>query len=280
VTIPHTEVHAMRAVAADADFELWIAPPVAGWRGLPEGPLGVLYVLDANLFFGTAVETTRLMHQLYGELPPLLVVGIAHPTDDPMLQAELRARDFTPTADAGFAQMAGSLPGGRAPALPEDRRLGRAAEFLAFLRDQVRPHVEERFDVAAGRSALWGSSLGGLFSLYAALTAPTSFDAFVAVSPALWWDDTWLLRRERELATSAAPRPEQVVLAVGAQEERADVPMLARFGMVTHLRTLADRLSSGAYPELRLSTHVLDGESHTSVVAPALSRGLRDVFAG
>ncbi|MDH3223681.1 MAG: hypothetical protein OEO23_08190, partial [Gemmatimonadota bacterium] len=105
VTIPRTHVLDMESTHAEAHYQLWVAEPVAGVRPLPPGPRSVLWVLDANLFFGTAVEATRIMHQLFGELPPLLVVGVAYDTEDPVLQAELRVRDFTPTSDAGFASM-------------------------------------------------------------------------------------------------------------------------------------------------------------------------------
>ena len=79
VRIPRTEVHRLNADGFDQEFEIWIAHPVPGFAPVPPGPRQVLYVLDANLFFGTAVEMTRIMAQLYGELPPLVVVGVAIP---------------------------------------------------------------------------------------------------------------------------------------------------------------------------------------------------------
>ncbi|NER79954.1 MAG: hypothetical protein F6K42_10295 [Leptolyngbya sp. SIO1D8] len=91
VFIADTEVHPLYSEHVGDDFELWIAQPQAGFAPLSPSPPQVLYVLNANLFFGTAVEMTRLMHKLYGELPPLLVVGIAYPTADGFLQGALRA---------------------------------------------------------------------------------------------------------------------------------------------------------------------------------------------
>lgn len=61
VSIPDTEVHRVHAERIGAEFEIWIARPQAGFVPIPDGPLNVLYVLDANLLFGTAVEMTRLM---------------------------------------------------------------------------------------------------------------------------------------------------------------------------------------------------------------------------
>lgn len=199
VTIPNTEVHVIHSDPIAADFEIWIARPMAGVMPLPDAPRKVLYLLDANLFFGSAVEMTRIMSQLYAELPPIVVVGIAYPTSDPGLQAELRARDFTPTADAGFATPVLSVPGAREPSLPEGERLGGAARFLKFLLDEVRPLVEELVDVEEGGSTLFGSSLGGLFVLYTLFEDPMAFDAYVAVSPAIWWDSDLMLSQEVEL---------------------------------------------------------------------------------
>lgn len=278
VTIPRTEVFDLRSRHADADFQLWVATPMAGVMPMPPGPRQVVYVLDANLFFGTAVEMTRLMSQLYGELPPLLIVGIGYDTESPAVQAELRARDFTPSVDARMEALYGSLPGAPAPTLPEGRRLGRAAEFLAFLTEEVRPFIEERYDVADDGATLFGSSLGGLFTLYALLERPEAFDAYVAVSPALWWDDQVLMKREEAAAASRDDLEATLYLAVGAEEERDDIPSLASFRMISNVRELSSRLRQRGYPSLDLATFIAEGESHTSVVPVALTRALRHVY--
>ena len=51
VAIPDTEVHPIRSQGVGDDFEIWIARPQAGFAPVQPGPLRVLYVLDANLFF-------------------------------------------------------------------------------------------------------------------------------------------------------------------------------------------------------------------------------------
>lgn len=279
VVIPKTEIFDMHSVHAEADFQIWVASPVPGIMPFPPGPRSCLYVLDANLFFGTAVEMTRLMSQLYGELPPLLVVGVAYDTSVPSTQAELRARDFTPTADPGFEAMARALPGAPEPTLPEDRRLGRAAQFLDFLTEEVRPFIEREYEVAQEGSVLFGSSLGGLFALYAMMERPDAFDAYISVSPAIWWGDGLLLNREEELASSWDDLDTTLFLAVGGGEEREDIPMLAPFKMVSNVQALAERLRAREYESLALATFIPEGESHTTVVPVALTRGLRYAFA-
>jgi len=134
--------------------------------------------------------------------------------------------------------------------------------------------VEERYDASAS-STLFGSSLGGLFVLYALFQHPDAFDAFISVSPALWWDDQLLLRQEDDLAASQEDVEATLFLAVGSEEERADIPTLAPFRMVSNVRTFAERLAARGYPSLDLATYVAEGESHTTVVPVALTRGLR-----
>jgi hypothetical protein len=278
VVIPQTEVFPIHSVHAEADFRIWVASPVPGIMPFPPGPRSCLYVLDANLFFGTAVEMTRLMSQLYGELPPLLVVGIAYDTSVPSVQGELRARDFTPTFDGGFEAMARALPGAPEPTLPEGRRLGRAPQFLDFLTEEVKPFIEKTYEVAEKGSVLFGSSLGGLFALYAMMERPDAFDAYISVSPAIWWGDGLLLNREEELASSLEDLDVTLFLAVGGGEEREDIPMLAPFKMVSNVHTLAERLRGRGYESLAIATFIPDGESHTTVVPVALTRGLRYVL--
>ncbi|NNF26294.1 MAG: alpha/beta hydrolase [Gemmatimonadetes bacterium] len=278
VTIPHSEVLDIQSQRAEGGYQLWVARPVAGLRPLPPDPLPVLWVLDGNLFFGTAVESTRLMFQLFQELPPMWVVGVAYDTDQPAVQAELRARDFTPTGDAGFGAMPANLPGASEPTLPPDRRLGRAKQFLDFLTEEAIPMVEERYAVAPGRHVLFGSSLGGLFVLYALLKATSRFQAYLSVSPGLWWDDARLLGALADNPPALTP-VQSVFLAAGGLEEHAEIPMLARFKMITNMEAFAEGLRSETPSGVRVDSQVLEGETHTSVVPAGLTRGLRFVFA-
>ena len=270
VSIPDTEVHALRSRHVDADFELWVARPQPGFAPARPGPTRVLYLLDANLFFGTATEMTRLMHKLYGELPALHVVGIAYPTHDMFTQGALRTRDFTPSADRRMAEMAASLP--QSPAQVEvEPAMGGAGSFLRFLKEEVGPLVGDIVGAPDYESTLFGSSLGGLFATHVFLHEPTAFDRYIAVSPALWWNDDEALKAMP--AIRKEHREAELHLAVGGLEESPRIPALAPFKMVTNARTLAERLEremGGA-----VTFEVLEGETHTSVVPVALCRGLR-----
>ena len=271
VAIACTEDHTIGSRHVGADFHLWIGHPIPGIFGPSQQPTRVLYLLDADLCFGAAVEMTRLMHQLYGELPPILVVGIAYGGGDPRVQSQLRNRDFTPTSIAEYEQMMTQM--GAAPLLPEGERMGKAAQFLAFLREEVRPFVEQRFAVSEKDSILFGSSLGGLFALWAFLTAPEAFPNYIAVSPAIWWDNEMLFDLEARMSRSDLDAG--LFLAVGELEESPAIPTLAKFKMVSNVAKMAAALAARSYPSLRLGSEVIAGETHTSVITAALTRGLR-----
>lgn len=269
VSIPDSAVHALRADAIEDDFEVWVARPQQGFAPAAPGPPRLLVVLDANLFFGIAVDCTRLMHKLYGELPPILVAGIAYPTEDGFAQGLLRSRDFTPSVDTGFAEAAKEFtPPGRP--VPPPPPMGGADAFLDFLADAVLPFVSARYGVHAYRGTLFGSSLGGLLVTHALLTRPELFSSYIAVSPALWWHDdrTFALEAGRDEEARRATPPSY--FAAGGREEAPEVPMLARFKLITNTRRMAERLGA--------PVEILEGETHTSVVSVGLTRGLRKLI--
>ncbi|GMR13941.1 MAG: alpha/beta hydrolase-fold protein [Gemmatimonadota bacterium] len=278
VALPHTEVIEITSRHVGADFEIWVAMPQLNPRMPAPDAYSVLYVTDANLFFGTAVEMTRLMHGLFGELPPILVVGIAYPSDDPAVLGEIRNRDFTPSEDARFEAMGKRLNPAWKPLLPEGERMGRANDFLLFIEEEVKPLIAGRYSVAASGHTLFGSSLGGLFTLHALLTRPGSFDNYIVASPSIWWDGEMLFGVEEQTASAVEDVAANVFIGVGQLEEGVGMPWLDEFRTVTNVKKMAERLKGRGYASLRIDRHIFEGETHTSVVPAVLTRGLRMVY--
>lgn len=277
VHLPRTEVHPLTSPVTGEAFELWIGHPLEGWATVESQPTELLFLLDANLFFGMAVEMTRLMHTLFGELPPILVAGIAYPEVDPAEQSRLRTGHFTPSADPIFAEAARAMAPPGTP-FPASIPMGGADDFLAFLRHHVDPWARDRFGLASSKSTLFGTSLGGLFGAHVLRTAPEWVDRIIIGSPSLWW-------REEEIfgqiaaADPGAPKPgpsaPEVVVTVGSGEEGPAIPHLNRYKLVTNARRLADECTRGSIPCRSVHFELIEGESHTSVVPSSLTRGLR-----
>lgn len=121
----------------------------------------VLYLLDGNR--DAMLEALSAIGSLGRNkfLPEIIVVGIANVDRD---------RDMMPLSTAQY-----SVP-----------KAG-AEEFLNFIGDELIPYIDQKYRTRGPR-VLCGKSLSGLFTLYAFLTKPALFDAYIGRS-AGWLGD-------------------------------------------------------------------------------------------
>lgn len=63
---------------------------------------------------------------------------------------------------------------------------GGADKFLAFVEKELLPHIDKQYQTHDYR-VISGHSIGGLFVLHALQTKPDLFQAYFAISPAVWW---------------------------------------------------------------------------------------------
>lgn len=208
--------------------------------------------LDANLptleeFQVTAGLASRLAQ-------PVIVVGVGYRT--PGEAERSRLRDFAlpmenPTFRASWAQ---AVPVAAAP------------KFHAFLRDELLPHLARSYRLA-GPAALFGHSMGGLFTVYAASRHAEGplFTAYVAASPTLLWDGGQVLTR---FESSSAAGPASALLVTAGALEGVE--------MVGYVEAFAARVSGR--PQLRFEERVYEGADHLGSVAPSFRDGLEFVF--
>jgi predicted alpha/beta superfamily hydrolase len=116
--------------------------------------------------------------------------------------------------------------------------------YLAFMERTVKPLVDRRFRTRPEREAtgVFGSSLGGLISLYAFFRRPDVFGRAAALSPSLWFG------RDRLLGfIKGAPRPRRgrLYLDVGTAEGAGTLKdaRLMRALLETKGLEVGDRLS-------------------------------------
>ncbi|MYZ43356.1 alpha/beta hydrolase [Schauerella aestuarii] len=204
--LPHTQVFNLTS-RAGRDYRILVSVPPG--EPPPEG-YGVLVLLDANAYFGAAADAVSLLRQFplipeKGKLTdaaPTLVVGVAYPGDEP-INGERRTWDFVPPAinPASLERLRGPKPGG-------------ADAFTTFLVDELRPALAAKYRVNAARQTLAGHSLGGYYVLHALATQPQAFQRYVSLSPAVWWDDSRILK---DLA-ALKPGKAEVMLAMATEE--------------------------------------------------------------
>jgi predicted alpha/beta superfamily hydrolase len=146
-------------------------PP--GYDAHPEQRYPVLYMHDGqNLFdataasYGVAWDIGTTMDKLIasGAIAPAIVVGIDNTKD--------RVAEYTPCCDANN--------GG-----------GKIDAYMAFIVDTVKPWADANLRTLKDRehTAIMGSSLGGIASVYIAQKHPEVFSKAGGVSSSFWWND-------------------------------------------------------------------------------------------
>jgi predicted alpha/beta superfamily hydrolase len=246
------------------------------------GSLPILFVTDADLFFGTAVEMVSLR---LGALRPCIVVGVGYGVGVAEI-GPLRTRDLTPPLSAqGLA------------ALPWLEKFyggsrGEAPDLVSFMADVLTPEIVRRHPAADGGDRIVaGASFGGLFALYALFARPDAFSAVVASSPAVYWDCFWLLGQAAVFAEAVRDKPPRIFLSAGGKEQDllTAAPRGSRLTLdelnaeiedsrfIDGARELAARLEGLGLPHVEFV--LFEGEHHSSVFPAALSRGLGYVLA-
>lgn len=123
---------------------------------------------------------------------PLIIVGIDN-------AGAARIDEYTPTTD------------------PKKKGGGRAADHARMLIEELKPAIDARYRTLSDRdrTAIGGSSLGGLDTLYLLLRHPEVFGRGAVMSPSVWWHDRVILEDVRAFAFEPRPR---VWLDIGGRE--------------------------------------------------------------
>ncbi|MCP4223546.1 MAG: alpha/beta hydrolase [Actinomycetia bacterium] len=219
----------------------------------------LVVVLDGQWVFGVVRDAFRVL-ALGRELPEAVVVGITHSRTDLRDLVQDRAADFTPTKATAPTETGVQIPAAE---------VGNAALFRRAMLEEILPVATSELRLNGDRT-LVGHSFSALFALDTLLTDPDLFDRWVLASPSVWWDDQVMFRREANHASVTEDISARVFISAGSDEGGLE-------GFGGH-RDLYDRLLERNYPSLNLSWALFPGETHSSVIGGAVSRGLRQVF--
>lgn len=102
-------------------------------------------------------------------------------------------------------------------------RGGQGDAYGRFLVEEAKPFIDATYRTLpeASHTALGGSSLGGLITLYLGHKYPGTFGQLLVVSPSIWWDDRFLLRQTQNLAEKTDQR---IWLDMGTAEGETALP--------------------------------------------------------
>lgn len=249
-------------------------PPENGW------PL--LVTTDGNAMFPFAVASlvTQAPYPTATNVGWGVVAAIGYPTDEPY-NAMRRAWDLGPPPVKSYPPYVEGGP----PVM-----IGGTGALLDFIETAVIPKITGMVRLDPTRRSLFGHSFGGLFTLFALFERPGLFANWIAASPTIYWEGSEILNNEAKRNTVPGVSP---FLHLSAGEYEGDE--LAPFQYsnedaatrlerkksertVSLAREMAERLN-GTEDGIHTQFEIFAGETHMSVVGPAVNRAISIAFA-
>lgn len=210
--------------------------------------LPVLYLLDGeNHFHILSAYIEYLRH--WQVIPPTIVVGIISVD---------RVKDLTPTNSSVnyFGKVDSSY-----------KTSGGNEQFLNFIQKELMPYVEANYNAGAFK-IFAGHSFGGLTAVHCLLTRPEIFDAYIAVSPSLWFGNKYVLRMAEQKLSNLSIKNKKLFYSVGNEDGTFRDDLLRLDQLLKH-----DRLKHFEH-EYKHYPH----EDHMTEPIPAYYDALRFIY--
>lgn len=204
----------------------------------------VLYVADGNYDAALAnliMQTLRIQRAV----PEVIIVGIGYDTNEDAALLEMRLRDL----------------------MPSDLEGEGAAGLLAFLTDELIPHIDSHYRTVPEKRTLAGFSAGGTFALYTLFNAPELFEGIVATSPTIQTAQWSAFRALEAYSAENSDLPVNLYISVGGDE-----------GGFAILDGFVANLNTQEFENFRVKTDVLAGENHLTMWMAGIQRGLREIY--
>lgn len=190
----------------------------------------VLVVLDGDAYFHFITEVTRNRGTLGNEIEAPIVVGVsfAHQGKDAWHQR--RYEEYTPCAPAK-----GEMPAEFVDAL----NFAGLNTFVDFLQTDVIKTLKSICKTNLGELCLFGHSIAGLAVIETLFHPASQFTRFIAVSPALWWNEHQIMSKAHSrLRDISESHNLTLYISVGELEETP--PTAAPEGSVLSQEELAE----------------------------------------
>lgn len=227
----------------DRPYWVYLPPSYKPTRNHAPQKYPVLYLTDGESSFPWACEVVQFMGDML-QIPELIVVAIPNTN---------RNRDLTPTPDSSVASSGGG------------------PLFENFLSRELAPEIDSQFRTAPYR-ILFSHSLGGALAADSFLRQTNGFQAYIAVDPALWWDNAILLQRAKEFVPATNSH---VAVFIATANHVGEQPPNQIKGDSEHFLSI---LKEKAAPCLRLGYQYFEAEDHPSSRLLGLYNGLRFIF--
>lgn len=173
---PPSEVITIRSQILNEERKIYVHCPKLDSADLNKR-FPVLYLMDGDNHFELLAQyVDYLSRPDVLAMPKIIVVGISNTE---------RTRDLTPTNSI--------LDYDGKPNSNSYKLSGGNEIFLRFIETELMPVIDKNYKTEPYK-IFAGHSFGGIAAINCMLTHPNMFDAYIAVSPSLWWDKEYLLK--------------------------------------------------------------------------------------
>ena len=204
----------------------------------------VIYLLDGRGHFHHTTGTMQFLARS-GRMPEMIIVGIPNTTD--------RTRDLTPVITGDEKRFATA---------------GGADNMVKFINDELVPFIDKKYRTTPYK-LLIGHSFGGLFAIHAMVHHAEVFNAYVAISPSLWWDNQVLVDQADSFLEKNPEYKASLYMTMGNEGG----------AMLGGAWKLAAILEEKAPKSLSWEFHLMEDEDHGSVPHRSTYNGLEAIFS-
>jgi predicted alpha/beta superfamily hydrolase len=213
----------------------------------------VLYLMDGEALTEMVAGQIRYLSDSYKIIPAMIVVSIEN-TD--------RTRDLTPShsiiANDGKPDTSATAFG---------KRSGGGEKFLQFIKEELMPFVQANYNTAPYR-ILAGHSLGGLMAVHCLIYHPEYFNAYIAISPSLQWDQGLILKQATDKLGQLSLNKRLLFFSNGSEDNTFQAKQLKLDSILKRKDISGLKHKYIAYP----------GESHTASPVKAIYDGIRFIY--
>lgn len=230
---------------AGVPYELVISLP-ASYQHSPTKKYPVLYYTDA--YWDAPLLISIYLDLTFDRaIPEFIMVGLSYSGEN-LNYPTLRTRDLTPSKDS-----------------TDSRESGGGATLLNFIKSAVIPKIESDYRAESSQRAIAGWSFGGLFALYAMYKEPNLFNRYIAISPAVPWNNTFINQLDNEFSKSTNQLNSRVFISYGKNENPSFALAVSEF---------QNKLENRKYQNLNLMNYVVENMGHAGSKSTGYSQGL------
>jgi len=239
--VGETETFRIQSLNVNDDYPIFVFKPS---NYDPNSPNELIIGLDGEFRFDEIVKIVSEKSE-NGSIPSCIFVAVGN--------SEERNRDYTPTVYAHGE--------------------GGAQNFYAFLKDELIPELESRYNIdTANKKTLIGNSFGGLFVNYVMFQdrVDNPFNKFISIGCSFWFDSGVIFEYEEHFAESHNDLAVDYYSGMGTLEGGVSLGSFEEMN---------ERLKNRAYPQLFMQAEFIEKHGHSGAAEIGFENGLNYVFA-